>query len=465
MAERMSTIMMSPSTAGLPPGASSSPFSSYYPSVSRSDELLSCAKTAVKMAQRQYANRASTADESAGWWSHYNPSDMTLYQVELSTASSTTLVLEDGLTLLRTMEGELKQLESLVRRRGHTNDPTEEITLTVKRLEADTKELSTLIQTMIPPKARGQWRKHWETLQQWFQSVAQKQGERLKEILKVRGKVLEEQQHRRKRFQASSAPMQTSKTAYHDNPLFQIQKVKTTAASNAIKASMNGSSSSSSVTAQATEPQSAPSTLMNGQSKYGNHLPPAMKVNHRPPLTAGGYYASSSSSNGTSSTTSHLYNSSSAGYGGTAAATSSSYYGSNHQTSGMRQRRVGQQQMHQSQNNNNNNNQQDSHTQFLIQQQQVERATQQRVQEAQQAERSLTELSSLFGKMSSLISQQSEVVDKIEDDVEAACLDVTAGHAEITTLYSIKKGNRALILKVFGLLIFFIIFMRLYAKK
>ena len=89
----------------------------------------------------------------------------------------------------------------------------------------------------------------------------------------------------------------------------------------------------------------------------------------------------------------------------------------------------------------------------------------QRVQEARQAERSLAELGTLFGKMSTLISQQSEIIDKVEDDVEAANLDVMAGEQEIATLYSIKKGNRALIIKVFALLIFFIIFMKIYQKK
>jgi uncharacterized protein with ParB-like and HNH nuclease domain len=48
--------------------------------------------------------------------------------------------------------------------------------------------------------------------------------------------------------------------------------------------------------------------------------------------------------------------------------------------------------------------------------------------------------------------------------VEAALVDVAAGQQEITTLYSIKKGNRALIIKTFALLIFFIVFMRFYAK-
>jgi syntaxin 5 len=82
--------------------------------------------------------------------------------------------------------------------------------------------------------------------------------------------------------------------------------------------------------------------------------------------------------------------------------------------------------------------------------------------QAKQAESTLAELGTLFGKMTHLISAQGEQLEKLEDDVEAAMGDVTAGQEEIQTLYSIKKGNRALIIKVFAILIFFILFMRLY---
>jgi syntaxin 5 len=99
-----------------------------------------------------------------------------------------------------------------------------------------------------------------------------------------------------------------------------------------------------------------------------------------------------------------------------------------------------------------------------VQIRQQERQSQQRLAEARQAERSLATLGTVFGKMSTLLSQQAEVVDKVEDDVEAALVDVSAGQQEITILYSIKKGNRALIIKVFAILIFFIIFMRIYKK-
>ena len=52
-----------------------------------------------------------------------------------------------------------------------------------------------------------------------------------------------------------------------------------------------------------------------------------------------------------------------------------------------------------------------------------------------------------------------ELLERIEDDLEAAELDIDAGHDELVKVYGMTKGNRGLILKVFGILIFLIIFM------
>ena len=90
------------------------------------------------------------------------------------------------------------------------------------------------------------------------------------------------------------------------------------------------------------------------------------------------------------------------------------------------------------------------------------RQTANRLEMAQQAEKSLAELTSMFGKMSSLIASQSETVEKIEDEVGIAMGYVDEGADEITKLYKMTEGNRALIFKVFGILIFFIVFMKWY---
>jgi syntaxin 5 len=363
---------------------------------------LSCAKTAVKIAQQQHPGQD-------GWWS-LPAAYLSLHSTETTTTTTTTTTshpqLEEGLALLRTMDVELQQLESLVRRRGHTNDPTELIAVSVKRLETDAQELSSLITKMMPSQARGQSQKHWHMVQQWFQSTAQHQGSRLKDILKIRATVLAEQELRRQRFSTVSAGV---KHTYHPSPLFLDSPVRPSTTT----PQPNGS-----IPRQTLAPNGTRSTSYYGgaPSYYGG------------PRPYGGGYGSSNSH-------------------------TPSYQG---HSVGMRQRRG---MSHDTQQNDT------QHAEQMLQQRLQQRQTNQRLQEARQAERSLVELGTLFGKMSSLITQQSEVLEKVEDDVEAAFTDVTAGQQEIAVLQALKKGNRALIIKVFALLIFFIIFMRVYKGK
>jgi len=381
-------------------------------------------KIAKKKAESEGISHGTNA---TGQWWMVDPSALRLF--DLQSPPPENELLEDGLALLRTMDAELKQLESLVKRRGHTNDPTEEISSSVKRLEVDMKELSDLIKVLIPPSSRGQHRRHYEILQQWFQSVTQKQGERLKETLKVRGAVLAEQAQRRKMFQTSSAQSKTaSRSAAYSNPLFTIKAPSPPANTNGRS---NGTlSAPAPPTPLANRPITTPATRQGATStSYYNYYSSSTRT---------GQYGA------VGSTTA---------YGG-GLAKNAGYYSGHDNSTGMRQRR------HAASQDQGTQHQQNEQAQMLIRQQ--ERQTQRRLQEARQTESSLAELGTLFSKMSSLITQQSEVIDKVEDDVEAALFDVTAGQQEITTLYSIKKGNRALILKVFGLLIFFIIFMRLY---
>ena len=409
--------------------------------ISRSNELLSCCKTALKIAKRQQSS-SQTDDTAAGWWSSIEVTDLRLYPVQYQTQVKP--VLEEGLDVLRTMESELKHLEGLVRRRGQTNDPTAEIAKAVQRLERDTQELSALLETMVPHNARGQSKRHFESLKGWFQEHAQRQGERLQSILKTRAKVLEEQAQRRKQFQSTGAF--NTKSLATSNPLFQIPKQQSSPQPAAMSQA-NGSRSQSYPTAGPASPPRA--------SNSSHDQSPGLQQ------------SSSISSNGvTSSSNSRVFN----GGGGYSLQSPSYYggggygggYGANGGVSlGMRQRRTA---VVQPQPANQFHQTEAEQIRQQVQIRQQQRQSQQRLEEAQQAEKSLAETVTLFAKMSNLISQQSETVSKIEDDIESAMMDVSAGQNEITTLYSIKKGNRALILKVFGLLIFFILFMRLYKK-
>lgn len=67
----------------------------------------------------------------------------------------------------------------------------------------------------------------------------------------------------------------------------------------------------------------------------------------------------------------------------------------------------------------------------------------------------------LFSKMSELVMAQGEVITRIEDDVEFGLQQTEEAHESMKYFQEITRGNRSLIFKIFGLLIFFI-FLFLY---
>lgn len=418
---------------------------SYSHAVCRSSELLSCAKTAVKIAQsrmqqeknKNTANGNGKPPNGSEWIGNLNPSDLELYnRNKQHQYSPLNAALDDGLEILEVMESELQRLNELVRRRGHSNDPTQEISASVAAIEKDVAELTSIVQTMVTRGSVGrlqnqQRQKHIKVIQEWFQSMIQHYATQLKDVLSVRATVLSEQARRRGMFQpnlnsatvnASAVSTMTSalNTGSHSYTGHK-SAVMTSEAQNALFAPLP----------QRTKPQS-----MNSPYPQKSMLPNG---------TGGGYGGN--------------YYSQSNGIGSDA----------NAAETGMRRRK---QQYSTAINGGatttlGNHSEGSAQPQYAVyeQQQQQHRQTAARLKEARQAEQSLAALGTIFGKMSTLIVQQSETLNKIEDDVEAAHVDVNAGHNEITTLYSIKKGNRMLIIKVYSLLIFLIVFMKFYAKK
>ena len=365
-------------------------------STERSAEFLSCAKTALKIGKKQHQNDPTPPPPNA-WW-QASPADLRLLDVEAAPRQTrTNEILQDGLALLRTMEAELKQLESLVRRGGQTNDPTQAIAASTRRLEEDTKELTAWLPTIIPPTIRrnGQAFKHYTMIQEWFQQAANEQGKRLQEILKVRGKVLTEQARRRKLFQATSEARTGGSSRkpvmanVNNNPLFQLAKPPTASA-----ASVRATNGSSSNSAHASTPSSfhsngggaaatppTPAASMSANSQPGAS-PAGPRTFARPPAPAAGgytYYAAKPSAGGYGATPSPYAASTTGGYGG---------------SSGMRQRRAATAATMDS----GVVRQQEEQT--LMLQRQQERQSQQRLREAREAEKGLASLVGLFGKMS-----------------------------------------------------------------
>ncbi|GMI33348.1 hypothetical protein TeGR_g4291, partial [Tetraparma gracilis] len=96
------------------------------------------------------------------------------------------------------------------------------------------------------------------------------------------------------------------------------------------------------------------------------------------------------------------------------------------------------------------------------QQQQQRRTTANRLDEAHLVEKTLSDLTTMFSSLSNLIMQQGEALEKIEDDVVQAGLEVDSGASEINKTHSRKKGDRPLIIKVFAVLILLILIMKFF---
>lgn len=371
--------------------------------VSRTSELLSCAKAAVKAAQAREDRLPNPPPTS---WSR----DLLADDLRLCSSHPPLPHLEEPLTLLRTTETDLGYLEQLVKRRGTTNDPTVEISQRVESLGVTTQSLQALLVNLDRPYKK-QRQRHYQCIQGWFRERQTQQKNRLQRILQVRGTVLQEQAKRRQRFQ------QTNKVRSKTQGLFVPPPPLPPKANG----SNGGGGGSAHRPVVPTVPlPSTTGVTTNGTASRTNPpptfvVPTSVKHTPQPSLygNSGSYYTSGAT-----------------GYG----------YGS----SGMRNRRGG-------------------GASDGLQQEYQQRTD--RLQEARQAEQSIAELGTVFGKMSTMIAQQSETLEKVEDDVEAAFADVSAGQEEITILYEIKKGNRPLILKTFALLNFLIIFMRFYAKN
>ena len=62
----------------------------------------------------------------------------------------------------------------------------------------------------------------------------------------------------------------------------------------------------------------------------------------------------------------------------------------------------------------------------------------------------------LFSQMATLIVSQGETITRIEDDIEMGHQETTEAAKNMQYFYEISKGNRGMIFKIFGLLIFFI---------
>lgn len=447
-------------TMSAPPTAAASELKFY--TVNRSNELLSCARTALKISQaklRQRDSQKPATSDLPEWLLEIDPASLKLHVAPSksldpfgaplhSDDTPSQILLKDSSDLLAMLDGQLSELHSLVRRRGHTNDPTLEIQSTLEKFHEGVKEMkevcATLAQEGNQPieTARGnrislQRRKHYELLSGHLESLAKERMDALKMELEMRSVVIRDQMSHRKKLLSAGASGASS-TAVNRRVNVPLQK------------NLNVNSS-------AAQFQSPLFTM----TASGNA--PMSKTS----LRYGGEAASAPSSYNGNGVAKSAY----AGYGGYKGSSYGAYGGASlNETSfstGMRQRKqqpVQQQSRTAIQQGDDDDKYTKDGTLQQIQTRRQNRQTASRLQSARLAEKSIAELTTMFSKMSNLISQQGEVLERIEDDVEAASGDIDAGHDELVKVYGYTKGNRGLIIKVFAVLIFLIVFMRFYKR-
>ncbi|KAG7306273.1 hypothetical protein JYU34_008873 [Plutella xylostella] len=83
---------------------------------------------------------------------------------------------------------------------------------------------------------------------------------------------------------------------------------------------------------------------------------------------------------------------------------------------------------------------------------------QQRAETMHNIESTIVELGGIFQQLATMVKEQDEAIGRIDTNIQEAEMNVEAGHREIMKYFQNVTGNRALMFKVFGVLIFFFIF-------
>lgn len=80
-----------------------------------------------------------------------------------------------------------------------------------------------------------------------------------------------------------------------------------------------------------------------------------------------------------------------------------------------------------------------------------------RAQAVESIESTISQLGQMYTQLVDLVSQQEEVVLRIDSNIEDTLVNVEAGHGQLIKYFDSVSGSRWLILKIFGVLIAFII--------
>eukprot|EP00592_Proboscia_alata_P009083 CAMPEP_0194366716 /NCGR_PEP_ID=MMETSP0174-20130528/14781_1 /TAXON_ID=216777 /ORGANISM="Proboscia alata, Strain PI-D3" /LENGTH=470 /DNA_ID=CAMNT_0039142081 /DNA_START=70 /DNA_END=1482 /DNA_ORIENTATION=- len=459
-----------------------------YHSISRSSELLACARTALRLQHEEFQQQQQQQQHSNGV---LNPpascnllslDQLTLYQEDSHSNGNTyqpqhiqtsqnTLRHFESLTpteqtlaecqqLLAALDTLLTRLGSLVKRRGHTNDPTSDIEDCMSRFQTCITELATGIEglrasssaqtTSWRAKGKNHYQLHYRVVAQVLESYAKVRTERFQACMNTRGEVLKAQAARRGRSDQTTRakPSSVGGSKQMESPLFAMTHLPKTAvaplfANRGIRNPNTVTVSTKNGTANVAAKSSSPANIRDGKRigpSSGNNV--AWKPNGY------NYYDTSTTPTGMRKRSGHAASNAASNYTNISGGYGAAY-------------NPYQQQQQQQQDSTPDPSTTTTTTQ-QIQTRRANRATQSRLESAISAERTIAEIGSLFSKMTNIVSMQGEQISRIEDDVEASMGLVDAGAEEISKVYGLQKGNRGLILKTFGLLIALLFFMKLY---
>lgn len=83
---------------------------------------------------------------------------------------------------------------------------------------------------------------------------------------------------------------------------------------------------------------------------------------------------------------------------------------------------------------------------------------QQRAETMQNIESTIVELGGIFQQLAHMVKEQDEMVERIDSNVQDTEMNIEAAHGEILKYFQTVSKNRWLMIKIFGVLIFFFIF-------
>lgn len=88
----------------------------------------------------------------------------------------------------------------------------------------------------------------------------------------------------------------------------------------------------------------------------------------------------------------------------------------------------------------------------------------QRAETMHNIESTIVELGGIFQQLAHMVKEQDEAVTRIDANIQDAELNVEAAHSQILKYFQSVTGNRMLMLKIFGVLIFFFIFFAVFVS-